>query len=199
MKRKAVPRSRFEVEDQVQHLGLDREVEGRHGFVGHDQLRRGDQGARNGDSLPLPTRKLMRVTAGGIRSEPDRLENFVDAPDPLDASEPGNQRDAGVRPRCGRRSGAGRATRRGPGTPSAGRAGVAPGRGAEARTKARRRAAPARLSADPTPSRAAPASTSRSPDSPTMPRISPAAMLSETLSSARFCDPGRPPNRPPPP
>lgn len=49
---------------QVQHLRLNRGVEGRHGLITDDKLRAGHQRPCNGHTLPLAAGKLVRVTSG---------------------------------------------------------------------------------------------------------------------------------------
>src|SRR6185437_1765093 len=69
----------LEIVQEVQHLGLDRDVERRDRFVSHDQLR--VQGERPGDPDPLalPTRELVREPVVVLRGEADRLEQLLHA------------------------------------------------------------------------------------------------------------------------
>ena len=48
---------------QVEHLCLHRHVERAHRFVGHDQLRPRDEGARDGDALALAAGKFVGILA----------------------------------------------------------------------------------------------------------------------------------------
>lgn len=50
----------LQVLHQVEHLGLNGDVQRAHRFVRDDQARAGDQGAGNGDALSLATRELVR-------------------------------------------------------------------------------------------------------------------------------------------
>ena len=68
----------MQVLHQVEHLGLDRDIERTDRFVGDDQLRRGDQRAGDRDALALATRELMRVFAGVGRAQADRVEHLAD-------------------------------------------------------------------------------------------------------------------------
>lgn len=55
---------------QVQDVGLDGNVQGRHALVGHHEARTGNQGAGDGDALALPPREGMRVAAQMLQVEP---------------------------------------------------------------------------------------------------------------------------------
>ncbi|MCY1368918.1 hypothetical protein D9M69_559300 [compost metagenome] len=48
--------------EQVQHLGLDRYIQRRDGFIANDDGRLERQGPRNADALPLAARELMGIT-----------------------------------------------------------------------------------------------------------------------------------------
>ena len=61
----------LQVGQQVQHLGLDRHVQRRHGLVGHDEARLQRQRARDGDALALPAGKLVRIAPRVIRLQAD--------------------------------------------------------------------------------------------------------------------------------
>ena len=51
----------LELVKQVHHLRLNRYVQGRDGFVAHDELRLENKCSRNADALPLPARELVRI------------------------------------------------------------------------------------------------------------------------------------------
>ena len=69
----------LQVEQQVEHLALDRHVERRHGLVRDDEV--GAQRERPGDAdaLPLAAGELVRVAAGVLAPEADELEGVLDA------------------------------------------------------------------------------------------------------------------------
>ena len=50
----------LQIAKQVENLGLDRDVEGRHGFVTNDKARPRRQRPRDADPLSLTTGELMR-------------------------------------------------------------------------------------------------------------------------------------------
>jgi hypothetical protein len=54
-------------------------VERRHRLVEDDQLGIGCERARERDALPLAPRELVRIAAGGVRGQPDLLEDLGDA------------------------------------------------------------------------------------------------------------------------
>ncbi len=65
----------LQIDEQVQHLRLDRFVESRHRFVEDDEARFQREGARNIDALALSARQLVRVAVGEQqRVEPDRFK-----------------------------------------------------------------------------------------------------------------------------
>ena len=67
------PAFALQVEKEVQDLGLDRHVQGRHGLVAHDERRAVGQGPRDADPLPLAAGESVRVLVGGSRSKPTRV------------------------------------------------------------------------------------------------------------------------------
>ena len=82
----------LELLEQVDHLRLDRDVEGGDRLVGHDQLRAQRERARDPDPLPLPARELVREAVVVLRREADLLEQLLDGllallavADPVDA------------------------------------------------------------------------------------------------------------------
>ena len=148
---------------QVEHLGLHRHVERADRLVGDDELRPRDQRARDRDALALAAGELVRVLVHVGRAQADRVERFGDALALRRRRHAPPSRPA-ARRRCGRRAGAGRASRTGPGTPSGSARARASqlvwrqaraGRGLEPHAR--------RWSAARAPSRAARASTCRSP------------------------------------
>ena len=69
----------LEVVEQVDDLGLDRDVERRDRLVGDDQLRLQREGAGDPDPLPLPAGELVRVAVVVLGAEADALEQLLDA------------------------------------------------------------------------------------------------------------------------
>ena len=65
----------LQVMHQVQHLRLHRHVQRTDGFVRHDQLRPGDQGPRNGDTLALAAREFMRVFVEVAGAQAHRIQH----------------------------------------------------------------------------------------------------------------------------
>ena len=61
----------LQVDEQVQDLGLDRDVERRDRLVGDDQLRLERERARDADTLALAARELVRVAVDVIGRQPD--------------------------------------------------------------------------------------------------------------------------------
>ena len=70
----------LQLDEEVQHLRLDRDVERRHRLVGDDELRPEHEGAREADALPLAAAELMRVAAGRLGAEADALEHVEHRP-----------------------------------------------------------------------------------------------------------------------
>ena len=68
----------LQVAQQVEDLRLDRDVEGRHRLVGHEEAGLHRQGAGDADALALAAAELVRVAAGVVRLEADQLERLVD-------------------------------------------------------------------------------------------------------------------------
>ena len=121
----------LQVLQQVQHLRLHRDVERADRLVGDDQARPRDQRARDRDALALAAGELVRIACSASRgAQADRVERLGDA---RCARRPTPSRPA-ARRRCGRRAGAGRASRTGPGTPSGSRAAPRAARPATARS-----------------------------------------------------------------
>ena len=70
---------RLEVLQEVDDLGLDRDVERRDGLVADDQRGLHGEGARDAHALPLAARELVRVAVGVLRQEPDVPEQILHA------------------------------------------------------------------------------------------------------------------------
>src|SRR4051794_17156555 len=64
----------LEVLEEVEDLGLDRDVERRDRLVTHDQLRVQGQCTGDADALPLPPGELVRVAIDEVGTEPDDVE-----------------------------------------------------------------------------------------------------------------------------
>src|SRR5258705_7626819 len=69
----------LQVDQQIDHLGLDRHIERRYRLIADDQPRPQRQSARDADALALAAGKLVRVVLHLIRPETDLLEQFGDA------------------------------------------------------------------------------------------------------------------------
>jgi hypothetical protein len=68
----------LQVLEQVDDLGLDRDVEGAHRLVGDDQLGFQRQRAGDPDPLPLPAGELVRIPVVVLWRKSDPLEQFLD-------------------------------------------------------------------------------------------------------------------------
>ena len=68
----------LQLDEQVEDLGLDRDVERGDGLVGDDELRLQHERAREPDALPLPAAELVRVAVGRLGRHADALEHVVD-------------------------------------------------------------------------------------------------------------------------
>ena len=58
-------------------LSLDRHVERRDGLVGDENVGLDRQRACDADTLPLPSRKFVRIAIGGFRVESDERQEFA--------------------------------------------------------------------------------------------------------------------------
>ena len=67
----------LELFEQVDHLRLDRDVEGGDGLVGDDEVRVGRESAREADPLALAARELVRVAGGRVGGQADGLEQLA--------------------------------------------------------------------------------------------------------------------------
>ena len=56
----------LQILQQVDDLSLDRNVEGRDGFVANDEIGLGGQGSSDADALPLPAGKLVRIAVDKV-------------------------------------------------------------------------------------------------------------------------------------
>ena len=77
-KMKARSSSSQELGEEVHHLGLDRDVEGRDRLVGDDELRLDREGAGDADALALAAGELRRVAVDVLGVEADELEQLLD-------------------------------------------------------------------------------------------------------------------------
>ena len=66
----------LEVVEQVQNLSLHAHVEGRNRLVANEELGLQGQGAGNTNSLPLASRKLMRVLLGILGGKAHGLQQL---------------------------------------------------------------------------------------------------------------------------
>jgi hypothetical protein len=83
------PKSSLQVEQKVQHLRLDRLVEGRHGLVEDDEARLERERAGDVDALALTAGELVRVALGeAARLQPDPVQEVARAGDGLAARDP---------------------------------------------------------------------------------------------------------------
>ena len=71
---------------KVDHLRLDRDIQGADGFVSDDQLWPHRQGPGNADSLPLTSRELVGVSRHVICLETHGTEEFSDPISPFRSS-----------------------------------------------------------------------------------------------------------------
>ena len=71
----AEPEGALQASEQVQHLGLRREVQRAHRLVTDNKSRRDHQRSGDGYPLALATRELSRVVIGGIAGETDAPEH----------------------------------------------------------------------------------------------------------------------------
>src|SRR5690606_26188365 len=64
--------------EQVDHLCLDRNVEGGDGLIGYDEIRFDGESPGNSDALALPPRKLVGILAKVICAKSNLLQQFDD-------------------------------------------------------------------------------------------------------------------------
>ncbi len=65
------------VAQEIEHLRLDRNIEGGHGFVEHQHFRIERQCARNVDPLALAAAQLMGIAVGQTLVEPDERQQLL--------------------------------------------------------------------------------------------------------------------------
>ena len=70
----------LEVLEEVDDLGLDRDVEGAHRLVGHDEIGLEHECARDADALALAPGESMREPPSGSLGKADAHERFADTP-----------------------------------------------------------------------------------------------------------------------
>ena len=69
----------LERQQQIENLGLDRDIERGDRLVGDEEIRLGGQGTGDRDPLPLSAAEGMGKAALVRRSQPDHLQQFADA------------------------------------------------------------------------------------------------------------------------
>jgi hypothetical protein len=69
----------LELAEEIQDLGLNRDVEGRDGFVANEELRPGGERTSDADALLLTARELVRIAVLERAIEPDALEELEHA------------------------------------------------------------------------------------------------------------------------
>ena len=79
MKISVRPISRCSAAEQVEHLGLDRDVERRDRLVGDEQLGLERDRAGDADPLALAAGELVRVAVVVLGVEPDAVHQLLDA------------------------------------------------------------------------------------------------------------------------
>ena len=80
MKMYVSPNSLLQVLEQIEDLGLDRDVERRDRLVADDQLRADGERAGDADPLPLAARELVREPVVVLGVEADDLQQLAHAP-----------------------------------------------------------------------------------------------------------------------
>ena len=78
--KRSEPFSLLQLLDQVQNLGLDRDIERADRFVENDETRVGDQRAGDRHTLALAARELMGIAPGETRLQPHPFEHVGDSP-----------------------------------------------------------------------------------------------------------------------
>ena len=66
----------LQLQQQVHHLRLNRHIQRRYQFIGHQNLGLDRESPCNADALALATGKFMRVFFGGIRRQADKVQQF---------------------------------------------------------------------------------------------------------------------------
>lgn len=72
----------FEIGQEINDLALDRNIQGRQGFVGNDEVRAQDERPREGNPLTLTAAELMGVFVEIMRLQADLSQGFFDLFDP---------------------------------------------------------------------------------------------------------------------
>ena len=70
------PQPRADIGDQSQHLRLDRDVERRNRLVRDEYIRIERECPRQSDALPLAAGEFVGKAIGGLRIQPDQLEQL---------------------------------------------------------------------------------------------------------------------------
>ena len=93
----------LELAKEIQDLSLDRDVEGRHRLVEHDEARLGRERARHRDALTLPAGHLRWAATKELGAESDELEQLdhtrppgFPVPDPVHDEGSGDDRGDGA-------------------------------------------------------------------------------------------------------
>ena len=73
----------LQVLQQVDDLGLDRNVQRRHRLVADDEVRVHRQGSRDADALALATGELVGVAIREVRVQPDEPQQLLHPPSPI--------------------------------------------------------------------------------------------------------------------
>ena len=71
------PHFLLQLHQQVDYLGLDRDIQRRDGFIADDQLRLEDQRAGYADALALSTGKLVRIAVDLVRQQPHAIHHLA--------------------------------------------------------------------------------------------------------------------------
>ncbi len=67
----------LQILQEVDHLGLDGNIEGGNRFIGDDEFRFHRQGAGNADPLTLSTTEFMRISLGVLRLQADLFKELI--------------------------------------------------------------------------------------------------------------------------
>ena len=76
---KGEPEPLLERHEEVDHLGLDRDIQRRDGLVGDEHRRVERKGPREADALPLTAGELVRIPVVVLGREPDGRQHLLDA------------------------------------------------------------------------------------------------------------------------
>src|SRR5881409_4318873 len=75
----------LQVLQEIEDLGLDGDIQRRHGLVGDDETRPDGERAGDADPLALPAAELVRMAVARVGWQADELEQLLDARAPLAA------------------------------------------------------------------------------------------------------------------